>query len=156
MASIERVFVVGEKTAKKLKELGQNVAKTFNYGSELVDFLNFSYKNEQFHFFCGTSRRDEIPEGLKNTKNELFEIKTYKTELKPVKIDRKYDGIMFFSPSGVMSFTTLNTIGDSTAICIGHTTASEAKKHTQNIYIANSTTVESVIAKTVKILHSND
>lgn len=153
-ASITRVFAVGEKTSQKLKDLGQNVVKTVNYSSELVDFLNFSYKNEQFHFFCGMSRRDEIPDGLNSSKNELFEVKTYKTELKPVKIDRKFDGIMFFSPSGVSSFTALNTIGNSAVICIGDTTASEAKKHTQNIYIANSTTVESVIAKTVKILQS--
>ena len=43
--SIGRVFAVGEKTSQKLKELGQNVVKTVNYSSELVDFLNFSYKN---------------------------------------------------------------------------------------------------------------
>lgn len=147
---IDTVFAVGDKTTEKLRGFGQNVVKTAQNASELVNYIQKTSKNGSFYFFCGSLRRDEIPEGLKSSKIEFFEVKTYKTELKTVKIDRKFDGIMFFSPSGVMSFTANNEIGESAVFCIGETTASEAKKHTDKIYIANSTSVESVIAKTLK------
>ena len=45
-----------------------------------------------------------------------------------------------------------NKMNNSKAICIGTTTATEAKKYTENVVIANATTVESVIAKAVKLL----
>ena len=38
------------------------------------------------------------------------------------------------------------------AVCIGTTTAFEAKKYTENVVISNVTTVESVIDKAMKIL----
>ncbi len=76
----------------------------------------------------------------------------YKTTLNPKKFDRQFDAVLFFSPSGVQSFFSENNIAIGKAICIGKTTASEAKKYTDNVVIANATTVESVIAKVVKIL----
>nr|MBX2828949.1 uroporphyrinogen-III synthase [Flavobacteriaceae bacterium] len=68
------------------------------------------------------------------------------------KFDQKWDGILFFSPSGIKSFLSENTMGNAIAICIGETTASEAKKYTRNVIVANATRIESVIAKAVKTL----
>ncbi len=153
---IGKVYCVGSKTAQKLADFGQNVVKIFDYGSELGDFIKKTHKNEDFYFFCGNLRRDDIPEKVNLSKNRLFEIKTYKTELKTRKFDQNFDGILFFSPSGVSSFTAENSIGNSVAICIGDSTASEVKNYTSNIFIANQTTAESVIAKAVKILREND
>ena len=124
--------------------------------SELAHFIQKNYQNEAFWFFSGSKRRDEIPASFKNSKNTLFEVKTYKTTLNSVKFDQKWDGILFFSPSGVSSFTEKNTLGNSTIFCIGETTASEAKKFSQNIIVANATSVESVIAKVAKTLVTYD
>ena len=60
---------------------------------------------------------------------------------------------MFFSPSGVKSFYADNEIENRPAFCIGKTTSSEAKKHTNNVFEAEKTTVESVIEKACKILN---
>ena len=68
------------------------------------------------------------------------------------KIKQKWDGILFFSPTGVKSFFAENKIANSAAFCIGQTTASEVKKYTANVFEAEKTTVESVIEKAIKIL----
>ena len=145
-----KCFCVGHKTMQLLEENGQNVVKTTENASELAKFIVKYHKNKAFYFFCGNLRRDEIPSVLKNAKIALFEVKTYKTVLKPSKFDQKWDEILFFSPSGVESFTSEHNIGNSLVVCIGETTASEAKKHTNNIIVSKETTIESVLNEVIK------
>ena len=151
-----RCFCVGEKTAALIEENGLKVKKMAKNSKELANFIQNSYKNEDFTYFCGNLRRDELPSALKLAEITLFEVKTYETKLNPVKFDQKWDGILFFSPSGIQSYTLKNKINNVAVFCIGATTASEAKKHTENIHIANSTSVESVIAKAVKTLKKHE
>lgn len=151
---VRSCFCVGEKTKQLLKENGLNVIKMTEYASELADYLVKTHKDEAFHFFCGNIRSNEIPVRLKENNITFEEIEVYKTTLDPKKFERKFDAILFFSPSGVRSFFLENNTAIGIAICIGKTTAAEAKKYTENVVIANSTTVESVIAKTVKILNN--
>lgn len=152
--SIENCFCVGEKTKSLLEENGQKVIKMTEYASELADYLVKNHKNDSFHFFCGNIRSDEIPSKLKENHIPFEEIEVYKTTLNQKKFERPFDAILFFSPSGVRSFVSENKMNTAKAICIGKTTAFEAKKHTENVLVSNATTVESVIAKAVKILKS--
>lgn len=152
---IQQCFCVGEKTKSILEENGFKVVKMTEYASELASYLVENHKNDSFHFFCGNIRSDEIPSKLKENHIAFEEIEVYKTTLNPKKFERQFDAILFFSPSGVRSYCEerSNLINDEpTFVCIGTTTASEAKKYTENVVIANATTVESVIAKAVKIL----
>ncbi len=162
---VKSCFCVGEKTKSLLEEKGQKVVKNGEYASKLADFIVKNHKNEHFYFFCGNMRSDEIPSKLKENKVSFEEIEVYKTTLNPKKFERQFDAILFFSPSGVRSYYQGNPDlqgvvdeGDLLvglppfAICIGNTTASEAKKYTQNVVIANATTMESVIAKAVTTL----
>lgn len=150
-------FCVGEKTKAFIEENGQKVMKMTEYASELADFIVKNHKNETFHFFCGNIRSDVLPSELKEAKTPLFEIKTYKTTLNSRHFDQKWDGILFFSPSGVRSFMegfkkasmNMQSLQTTIAFCIGTTTASEAKKYNFNSMIAATTTVESVIEKTI-------
>lgn len=151
---IENCFCVGEKTKALLAENGLKVIKMTEYASELAEYLVKNYKNDTFHFFCGNIRSEEIPSKLKANNISFKEIEVYKTSLNPKRIEREFDAILFFSPSGVRSFISENKINNSAAICIGTTTAAEAKKHTENVVISNTTTVESVIAKAAKILNN--
>ena len=148
--NIQNCFCVGEKTTSILKDNGQNVVKTASNASELAKFIQKAYENEDFYFFCSSHRRDELPEVFKMSKNRLFEIKTYEIESIPVTFKQKVNKILFFSPSGVQSFIAENYIKDALAVCIGETTASEARKHTSNVIISNETTVESVIEKAIE------
>jgi uroporphyrinogen-III synthase len=151
-SQIEKVFCVGEKTKAILEENGQNVTKMMKNASDLASFIKETHKHETFHFFCGSLRRDEIPSALKKENIALFEVKTYETALKTSTIEHKWDGIMFFSPTGVQSFSAENKIENQRAFCIGKTTASEAKQHTINVFEAEKTTVESVIEKAINIV----
>jgi uroporphyrinogen-III synthase len=152
---LNHVLCVGEKTARKLTDFGQNVIKTAKNASVLSTFILKSYENEVFYFFSGTLRRDEITVTLKSSKNTIFEVKTYKTVLNIRKFDQIFDGIMFFSPSGVTSFTKVNKLLNSYVFCIGDTTARRAKELSDKVYISSATSVESVIEKTVNILKEN-
>lgn len=154
---IQNCFCVGGKTKALLEENGFRVIKMAEYASELADYLVKNHQNDSFHFFCGNIRSDEIPTRLKENNIALREIEVYKTTLNPKKFERQFDAILFFSPSGVKSFVANNSpleggVGGCLTVCIGTTTASEAKKHTENVAIANATSVESVIAKAVKML----
>ena len=148
--SIRSCFCVGEKTNTLLEENDQNVVKTAKNASELAQIITKEHQNDSFYFFCNNIRRDEIPSILKTAKIELFEVKVYETKLFYKHFDQNWSKILFFSPSGVESFTSENQIGKSLAICIGETTASEAKKHTNKVEIAAETTIESVIKKAIK------
>lgn len=154
--TIGRIFCVGEKTARILTKNGKNVTKIEENASKLATFITNSIKNEQFYFFAGNLQKDDITAIEKTTKNRIFELKTYKTRLKPTKFDQIFDGILFFSPSGVQSFTMENKLDLTPAFCIGKTTASEAKKHTDKVLVANNTSVESVIREAVKTLEADD
>jgi uroporphyrinogen-III synthase len=152
---IQNCFCVGEKTKALLEENGIKVIKMTEYASELADYLVKNHKNDSFHFFCGNIRSDEIPSRLKENNITFKEIEVYKTTLNPKKFERQFDAVLFFSPSGVRSYCEeRSNLTDNKAIfvCIGTTTASEAKKYTENVVVSNATTVESVIAKAVKTL----
>ena len=153
---IKNCFCVGEKTAALLVEKGQKIAKTLENASELAHFIVKNHKNSPFYYFCGTMRRDELPNILKGAKINLFEVKTYKTSLKSEYFDQKWAGILFFSPSGIESYLLQNTMGEAIAFCIGETTASEAKKHTDKVMVADQTSVESVIDKAIRVLKGQD
>lgn len=151
-SQIKNCFCVGDKTAELLKQKGQNVIKIAQNASDLGEFIAEYHKNERFYFFSGNKRRDELPEILKENTIDLTEISVYETKLNYKKFEQDFDAILFFSPSGVEAFTHHNPIEDKLAVCIGETTAAQAKKHALNIAVANSTSIESVIAKAVKKL----
>lgn len=145
---IESCFCVGNKTAYVMERNGFSVKEKAANSKELAEKLVEKYKNEQFTFFCGNRRRDELPEILKKNHIPLKEVEVYKTSLAAKKFNATFEGILFFSPSGVKSYTSKNKI-TGVAFCIGETTASEARKYTKNIEIANQPGVENVIAKCV-------
>lgn len=153
---IAQCFCVGEKTESLLIKNGQKVIKKAQNSSELAHFITKTHKNDSFFYFCGTRRRPEIPSILKTEKVSFTEIVCYETVLQEKVFSRPWDGILFFSPSGVESFISSNSLHNSICFCIGDTTARTAQKYTQNVVIANTTTVESVIAKAVKTFITHD
>ena len=151
--NIDNAIFTSQNAVKAVMSYGLGDRSCFcEYASELGDYLAKNYKNDSFQFFCGNIRSDEIPSKLIENDIIFEEIEVYKTTLNPKKFERQFDAVLFFSPSGVRSFVSENKMNNSKAICIGTTTATEAKKYTENVVIANATTVESVIAKAVKLL----
>jgi uroporphyrinogen-III synthase len=146
------VFCVGIKTKELLEQNGFTVDVYMDYASELAEIITLIYANDSFTFFSGNLRKETLPEALKNEGIKFNEIEAYQTKLAPFKLSKeeKFDGILFFSPSGVESFLIDNKIKTETCFCIGETTASALEKITKNVIIAENPTIEDVIESCIE------
>ncbi len=147
---IDRCFCVGAKTANMLREQGFKVVETADYSKDLATIITQKFPKETFTFFCGNRRREELSSILTENNIHFEEIEVYRTHLEPVTFEQKFDGIMFFSPTGVKSYISANVLNSSLAFCIGNSTASEAGKHTNNLITATRPSIENVIVQVVK------
>lgn len=143
------VFCVGQKTADLLDETGFTVQEVAPNAQELAEMIIADYSLENFTFFSGNIRRNELPMALLEADVDLNEIEVYETELTPEKVESKVDGILFFSPSAVQSYLKENTITDEVVFCIGQTTANEIVSIENPISIADEPTIESTITNCI-------
>ena len=154
-SEIENVYsisclCVGSKTKRFLEKKGFTVIECTNYAEELTQIIDQKYSKNSFTFFCGTIRKDTIPNYFRQNKIVYNEIIVYETALKTHKIEELFDGVLFFSPSGVNSFLKKNTAENKTCFCIGTTTAKALENKTENIVIASHPTVETIITDVIK------
>ncbi len=145
-------FCVGIKTKELLEQNGFKVDVYMDYASELAEIITLIYNKESFTFFSGNLRKETLPKAFKNAGIQFNEIEVYQTKLAPFKISsaEKFDGILFFSPSGVESYLKDNKIKTETCFCIGETTASALNNSTKNIIIAEIPTFEDVIEEAIQ------
>jgi|TARA_B110000116_G_C16798739_1_gene568727 uroporphyrinogen-III synthase len=147
---IKNCYCVGEKTKLLLLKNGQKVVKSEENASKLAIFIVKSAKNDKFWFFCGNKKRDELPKILTKNKIDFSTTEVYKTHLNYKKIDDKFNGILFFSPSAIQSYCHHNKIENETLFTIGKTTASEAETHSKKIITSKSNSIEQVIDNAIK------
>ena len=145
----KNVFCVGLKTKALLEENGFNVIAYTGYAADLAEIISLIYSKEKFTFFSGNLRRDTLPEALSEAEVVWNEIQVYETILTPQKISGTFDGILFFSPSGIESYLKNNKVTKETCFCIGTTTAEALENITNNVIIANQPTVENVIIQCI-------
>ena len=146
---------VGSKTKKFLEKKGFSVIESADYAEELIQIIDSKYKSNSFTFFCGNIRRNTIPNFFQENKIVYNETIVYETKLKPYQIKGPFDGVMFFSPSGVNSFLEKNSLENKTCFCIGTTTAKALENNPEvsgykEIAIASQPTVEHVISEVIK------
>lgn len=144
-----RAFCVGDKTRSLLEDNGVLVVESTQYASELGKVIAQNYRCESFLFLCGNKRRDDLPNAFKKNNIRYKEMEVYRTHSNPKAFNRNFDGILFYSPSGIQSYLLENKLGNSMLFCIGNTTAAEAKKHSENIILANKPTVENVLVQAI-------
>ena len=119
-----------------------------SYGKELAAAIIQLQSIHEVSFFCGSQRRNDLPDTLKDAGIAVHEYVIYETVATPV-IAGDYDGVIFFSPSAVNSYFSANTL-KHTAVCfaIGHTTAATVKEHTGNKIITSTGTDEQSMVQT--------
>jgi uroporphyrinogen-III synthase len=84
-------------------------------------------------FFCGDHRMDILPDNLKKHGISLIELIVYETKLTPVRIKDEPDAILFFSPTAVQSFFSINALAPETRVFVmGKTTAAALTNFTSN------------------------
>ncbi|HKJ05930.1 MAG TPA: hydroxymethylbilane synthase [Flavobacteriaceae bacterium] len=143
--NFENIYCVGRRTKKRIESRIGKVTKMQSSGEKLANYLVENVSDKEVTYFCGDQRRDELPTILTKNNFKLNEIVCYQTQLSPKKIDKKHQGVLFFSPTGVESYIKQNKANTSVAFCIGNTTANAAKKYFQQTIVASVPTVESVV-----------
>ena len=134
------IYCIGNTTKKlAIQYFGDEaIAGCASDAANLAELIIADGENDSVTFFCGDQRRDELPSLLADNNIEVDEIVVYETVLVPHKIKKKYHGILFFSPSAVESFFSVNKIAvEVTIFAIGKTTAQAITKHCANKIIVS-------------------
>lgn len=146
-----KIFCIEPSTKKTVDNIFVNcrVAGTAKDAQELSQKIIEDKSVKQIVFFCGNQRRDLLRSELNKNGIHVEELIVYNTIEKPHIVSKKYDGILFFSPSAVRSFFSTNNLEEETVIfTIGKTTATEVK------HFSNNTMVISDIPDTEKLIHA--
>lgn len=140
----KNIYCVGRRTKRLIEQkigpvthFEKNAKKLANYLVEYID-------GTEATFFCSDLRLDDLPTILEKNHIKVNEVEAYQTKFDGVKVDDSVESVMFYSPSTVQSFVKENN-SDAIAFCIGETTATEAKKHFNDVRVAKVPTIESVI-----------
>ena len=132
-----------------------NVSFTAQNAQELAAHIIENHHHKSFDYLCSEQRRDELPDLLKAQKIELKEHIVYRSVAVVRSFDRIFAAVLFYSPRGVSAFAKANKFQPHHVICIGETTATEAKKWYKNVRIANKATVENTIVTAIKLLKND-
>jgi uroporphyrinogen-III synthase len=135
-----RIYCMGHKTKELVDTyFGENrIADTAENAADLADRIIETAATDEVIFFCGNQRRDELPAKLRKENIDVTEITVYQTEYIQHRIDKIYDGILFFSPSAVESFFMQNTLPDHTIVfAIGQTTKETVQRNCKNKIIVS-------------------
>jgi uroporphyrinogen-III synthase len=132
-----KIYCVGEKTKREVRKNGFGTFKVLRNAKELAHFIIEKSQAEKFLHFCGNIALDVLNETLPLQNISYEKIVIYNTkELNP-KIEKNFDVLVFFSPSGVRSFAKNNAFRDCKIYSIGETTSDEVKKYTENEIITS-------------------
>ncbi|WBX70313.1 hydroxymethylbilane synthase [Tenacibaculum retecalamus] len=140
----KNIYCVGRRTKKLIEQKIGKVVKSERNAVKLAAYLANEIKGQEVTYFCSDLRLDTLPNALKVNEISVNEVEAYKTMYSPSKVDEKVNGVLFYSPSGVESYMQENVAG-KVAFCIGESTAKEARKHFDDVQVANLPTVESVV-----------
>ena len=149
-----KIFCIGQSTQKLIAKIfgEEKISGIADSASALSDVILEDTEIKKVFFFCGNQRREELPQKLTAEAIEMEEIVVYETLETPQKLSRKiYDGILFFSPSAVNSFFSLNKINEQTQVfAIGKTTADAIHQHTnKDLIIAEAPSEDEMIEKVI-------
>jgi uroporphyrinogen-III synthase len=133
------------------------VIGTATNSNELSELIIAQKKSDTINFFCGDQRRDELPSILKENGIIVNEIEVYRTHEIAHRLDKEYDGIMFFSPSAVVSFFNSNKLPSKTVVfSIGKTTgATLASRAINKIVVADLPGKDKLLEKMIHYFLEN-
>jgi uroporphyrinogen-III synthase len=111
---------------------------TAKNAAALSDEIINEKEQEEIIFFCGDQHLPDLPEKLSQHHIPVQEIVVYTTIYTPSKIEKEYDGIVFFSPSAVHSYFSLNnSVEEQVFFSIGKSTTSAIQQYSKNRVITS-------------------
>ena len=145
-----KIYCIGQSTRKAVTKVfaEEKISGTADNAAALAETILQDEETRKVIFFCGKQRREELPAKLTAAEIEIEEVVVYETFETPQKMSRKhYDGILFFSPSAVKSFFSMNKLNEEIQVfAIGKTTADAIQKNTgKELIIAETPGEENMI-----------
>jgi uroporphyrinogen-III synthase len=109
-------------------------------------------------FFCGDKRMDTLPSTLLVSGIITKEVIVYRTLEQAQFVEKDYDAILFYSPSGVSSFFSMNALSPHTILfAIGNTTADALRLETTNkIIVSDTPSKEILLYKAISYFKENN
>lgn len=151
---IWNVYCIGQSTADRVLDYFPfvHLAGTADNAADLADLIMEECADSEIIFFCGDRRRDELPDKLRDADFDVNELVVYQTLLLPHKVKKHYDGIMFYSPSGVESFFSMNRLPPGTPLfAIGNTTATAIRNRCGNpVIVSGQPSREELVGKVIE------
>ena len=151
-----KIFSLTGKTkdAVEASSLGFVIEKGW-YAKELAEKIIASNVSE-IVFFCGDKRREVLPKILREAGITVHEIVVYETILTPVVLKGAVDAVLFFSPSAVQSFFSVNQLTqDVVCFAVGQTTAETIRKFILNKIVISDHPAQEEVLGSVKNYFQN-
>lgn len=135
--------------------LEKNILAVASNASALAKKI-IEHEVKEIIFFCGNKRRDELPAILKEAGIKVHEVIVYETVETPAIVTDDFDAVLFFSPSAVQSFFSVNQLKKHTVcFAIGETTADSIADFTDNKIIISESPGQEMMLASVKIYFEN-
>ncbi len=152
---IKNSFCVGQRTKKMLEQHQIPVVECGKNAQELSVQICNNHADKHFDYFCAKARLDTLPDALSKNQISMTEIPVYETLFTSKEYPQQFNGVLFYSPSGVESYFSKNQ-APAHSFCIGNTTANSLKKYSNNYTIASTPSVENVLVKVIKHFKNHD
>lgn len=127
-----QVYCIGFTTQQLVKKYfgAQVIVGVAENAAALAEKIIEDAATDEVVFFCGNQRRDEMSTLLAQAEITVTEVVVYETIAVPHVVKKDYDAILFFSPSAVDSFFSVNKIKRETLFfAIGDTTAEAIQQY---------------------------
>lgn len=132
-----------------------------NIGGEATNASSLAHEilkqgEKEVVFFCGNQRRNELPSILKEAGVMVHEVVLYETVETPQVSTNDIAGILFFSPSAVQSFFSVNQLKETTVcFAIGQTTANSIADFTDNRVIVSQSPNQEMMLSSMQFYFQN-
>jgi uroporphyrinogen-III synthase len=154
------IYCIGSQTSKLVAEYfgEESIKGKAQSAEELAELIIDNEDPNEIYFFCGSKRRDILPNMLRENEFNVWEVEVYQTNDLPVTINKNYAGILFYSPSAVKSYFKNNKAPEhSLLFAIGETTAAEIKIFSNNqVIIAEEPGKENLATLALEFFYAAD
>jgi uroporphyrinogen-III synthase len=128
-----QIYCIGVTTQELVKKYfgADTVVGVADNASALAQKIVSDSIADEVIFFCGNQRREDLGSILREADIGITEVVVYETIALPHVLQHAYDAILFFSPSAVDSFFSINQLkNEPLFFAIGSTTAAAIQQYT--------------------------
>lgn len=145
-----RIYCLAQATKDAVKKYfpALDIAGVANDAAELAQLI-ITEGVKEVCFFCGAQRMNTLPDALANAGVGMEEYVVYNTDEVHHKMNRSFNGVLFFSPSGVQSFFASNAVTpDAVLFAIGNTTAAAIREKSNNEVVVSTVASKAAVLNT--------